>query len=32
MYALELDLRGLKPGEYRKLTNKEVAVLYSMVK
>jgi 23S rRNA pseudouridine2605 synthase len=27
-----LDLRGLKPGEYRKLTNKEIAVLYSMVK
>ena len=27
-----LDLRGLKPGEYRKLTNKEVAILYSMVK
>ena len=27
-----LDLKGLKPGEYRKLTNKEVAVLYSMVK
>ncbi len=27
-----LDLCGLKPGEYRKLTNKEVAILYSMVK
>jgi 23S rRNA pseudouridine2605 synthase len=27
-----LDLRGLKPGEYRKLSNKEIAVLYSMVK
>ena len=27
-----LDLRGLKPGEYRKLTNKEIAILYSMVK
>ena len=27
-----LDLRGLKPGEYRKLTNKEIAVLYSMIK
>ena len=27
-----LDLKGLKPGEYRKLTNKEIAVLYSMVK
>lgn len=27
-----LDLTGLKPGEYRKLTNKEVAVLYSLVK
>jgi len=25
-------LRGLKPGEYRKLTNKEIAILYSMVK
>jgi len=27
-----LDLKGLRPGEYRKLTNKEVAILYSMVK
>jgi len=27
-----LDLKGLKPGEYRRLTNKEVAILYSMVK
>ena len=27
-----LDLTGLKPGEYRKLTNKEVAILYSMIK
>ena len=27
-----LDLKGLKPGEYRKLTNKEIAVLYSMIK
>ena len=27
-----LDLSGLKPGEYRKLTNKEIAILYSMVK
>jgi len=27
-----LDLSGLKPGEYRKLTNKEVAILYSLVK
>ena len=27
-----LDLKGLKPGEYRKLSNKEIAVLYSMVK
>jgi len=27
-----LDLKGLKPGEYRKLTNKEVAILYSLVK
>lgn len=26
-----LDLTGLKPGEYRKLTNKEIAVLYSMI-
>ena len=27
-----LDLKGLKTGEYRKLTNKEVAILYSMIK
>ena len=27
-----LDLTGLKAGEYRKLSNKEVAILYSMVK
>ena len=27
-----LDLKGLKPGEYRKLSNKEIAVLYSMIK
>jgi len=27
-----LDLTGLKPGEYRKLTNKEIAILYSMIK
>lgn len=27
-----LDLSGLKPGEYRKLSNKEVAILYSLVK
>jgi 23S rRNA pseudouridine2605 synthase len=27
-----LDLTGLKPGEYRKLSNKEVAILYSLVK
>ena len=27
-----LDLTGLKTGEYRKLTNKEVAILYSMIK
>ena len=27
-----LDLKGLKPGEYRKLSNKEVAILYSLVK
>lgn len=27
-----LDLTGLKPGEYRKLTNKEVAILYSLIK
>lgn len=26
------DLTGLKPGEYRKLSNKEIAVLYSLVK
>ena len=27
-----LDLIGLKPGEYRKLTNKEIAILYSLIK
>jgi len=27
-----LDLSGLKPGEYRKLTNKEIAILYSIIK
>lgn len=27
-----LDLTNLKPGEYRHLTNKEIAVLYSLVK
>ena len=27
-----LDLRGLKVGEYRKLSNKEIAVLYSLIK
>ena len=27
-----LDLTGVKPGEYRRLTNKEIAVLYSLVK
>ena len=27
-----LDLKGLKVSEYRKLTNKEVAILYSLVK
>lgn len=27
-----LDLKGLKPGEYRKLTNKEIAILYSLIK
>jgi len=27
-----LDLKGLKTGEYRKLTNKEIAILYSMIK
>lgn len=27
-----LDLTGVKPGEYRKLTNKEIAILYSLVK
>lgn len=27
-----LDLTNLKPGEYRKLTNKEVAILYSLIK
>ena len=27
-----LDLTNLKPGEYRRLTNKEVAILYSLIK
>ena len=27
-----LDLKNLKPGEYRKLTNKEIAILYSLIK
>lgn len=27
-----LDLKGLKTGEYRKLSNKEIAVIYSMIK
>ena len=27
-----LDLTNLKSGEYRKLTNKEIAILYSMIK
>ena len=27
-----LDLTNLKPGEYRKLTNKEIAILYSLIK
>ena len=27
-----LDLTGVKPGEYRRLTNKEIAILYSLVK
>ena len=27
-----LDLTGLKPGEYRKLSNKEIATLYSLIK
>lgn len=27
-----LDLTGLKTGEYRKLSNKEIAILYSLVK
>jgi 23S rRNA pseudouridine2605 synthase len=27
-----LNLSGLKPGEYRKLTNKEIAILYSLIK
>ena len=27
-----LDLKGLKSGEYRKLSNKEIAVLYSLIK
>lgn len=31
VYA-NLDLTGLKPGEYRKLTNKEIAILYSLIK
>lgn len=26
-----LDLQGLKPGEYRRLSNKEIAILYSMI-
>lgn len=26
------DLRGLKTGEYRRLTNKEVSILYSMIR
>jgi len=30
-YAI-LDLNGLKPGEYRHLTNKEIATLYSLIK
>lgn len=28
----DLDLTGLRPGEYRKLTNKEIAILYSKIK
>ena len=27
-----LDLTNLKPGEYRKLSNKEIATLYSLIK
>ena len=27
-----LDLKGLKSGSYRRLTNKEVAILYSLIK
>lgn len=27
-----LDLTGVKPGEYRRLTNKEIAILYSLIK
>ena len=27
-----LDLTNLKPGEYRSLTNKEIAILYSLIK
>ena len=27
-----LDLTNLKAGEYRKLTNKEIAILYSLIK
>lgn len=27
-----LNLTGLKPGEYRHLTNKEIAILYSLIK
>lgn len=27
-----MDLTGLKTGEYRKLTNKEIAILYSLIK
>ena len=27
-----LDLTNLKPGEYRKLSNKEIAILYSLIK
>lgn len=26
------DLSGLKSGDYRKLTNKEISILYSMIK
>ena len=28
----DLNLTNLKPGEYRKLTNKEIAILYSLIK